>query len=88
MSEHQLTITPLSGIPPVRPGNDLSGLLIAALEQNAVAPRNQDILAVAQKIVSKAEGRYLDLATVKPGRRAYSPASRAAIIGAPSRISP
>lgn len=70
MREHQLTITPLSGIPPVRPGDDLSGLLIAALEQNAVAPRNQDILAVAQKVVSKAEGRYLDLATVKPSRRA------------------
>jgi coenzyme F420-0:L-glutamate ligase/coenzyme F420-1:gamma-L-glutamate ligase len=70
LSERQLTITPLSGVPPVRPGDDLSGLLIAALEQNAVAPRNQDILAVAQKIVSKAEGRYLDLATVEPSRRA------------------
>jgi coenzyme F420-0:L-glutamate ligase/coenzyme F420-1:gamma-L-glutamate ligase len=70
LGEHQLTITPLGGIPPVRPGDDLSGLLIAALERNAVAPRNQDIVAVAQKIVSKAEGRYLDLATVEPSRRA------------------
>jgi coenzyme F420-0:L-glutamate ligase/coenzyme F420-1:gamma-L-glutamate ligase len=70
LGQHQVTITPLGGIPPVRPGDDLSGLLIAALEQNAVAPRNQDILAVAQKIVSKAEGRYLDLATVEPSRRA------------------
>lgn len=70
MGQHQVTITPLGGIPPVRPGDDLSGLLIAALEQNAIAPRNQDILAVAQKIVSKAEGRYLDLATVEPSRRA------------------
>lgn len=70
MGEHQLTITPLGGIPPVRPGDDLSGLLIAALERGAVAPRNQDILAVTQKIVSKAEGRYRDLATVEPSPRA------------------
>ena len=70
MSEHQLTITPLGGIPPVRPGDDLPGLLIAALEQSGLAPRNRDILAVTQKIVSKAEGRYLDLATVEPSPRA------------------
>jgi len=70
LSEHQLTITPLGGIPPVSPGDDLSGLLIAALERNAIVPRNQDIVAIAQKIVSKAEGRYLDLATVEPSRRA------------------
>ena len=70
MSEHQLTITPLSGIPPVRPGDDLSGLLISALERSGFAPRDCDILAVTQKIVSKAEGRYLDLGAVEPGARA------------------
>ena len=70
MGKHQLTITPLGGMPPVRPGDDLSGLLIAALEQSSLAPRNQDILAVTQKIVSKAEGRYLDLTTVEPSLRA------------------
>jgi coenzyme F420-0:L-glutamate ligase / coenzyme F420-1:gamma-L-glutamate ligase len=70
LGEHQVTITPLGGIPPVRPGDDLAGLLIAALEQAAVAPRNQDILAVTQKVVSKAEGRYRDLAMVEPGPRA------------------
>jgi len=70
LGEHQLTITPLGGIPPVRQDDDLSGLLIAALERGGVAPRNQDILAVTQKIVSKAEGRYLDLATVEPSPRA------------------
>jgi coenzyme F420-0:L-glutamate ligase / coenzyme F420-1:gamma-L-glutamate ligase len=70
LSQHQLTITPLVGIPPVRPGDDLPRLLIAALEQSGLAPRSCDILAVTQKIVSKAEGRYLDLATVKPSPRA------------------
>jgi coenzyme F420-0:L-glutamate ligase/coenzyme F420-1:gamma-L-glutamate ligase len=70
LGKHQLTITPLGGMPPVRPGDDLSGLLIAALEQSGLALRHQDILAVTQKIVSKAEGRYLDLATVEPSTRA------------------
>jgi coenzyme F420-0:L-glutamate ligase/coenzyme F420-1:gamma-L-glutamate ligase len=70
LGKHQLTIAPLGDMPPVRPGDDLSGLLIAALEQNALTPGNHDILAVTQKVVSKAEGRYLDLATVEPSARA------------------
>jgi coenzyme F420-0:L-glutamate ligase / coenzyme F420-1:gamma-L-glutamate ligase len=70
LGKHQLTITPLGGMPPVRPGDDLAVLLIAALERNAAVPRHRDILAVTQKIVSKAEGRYLDLASVEPSARA------------------
>jgi coenzyme F420-0:L-glutamate ligase/coenzyme F420-1:gamma-L-glutamate ligase len=68
--QQQLTITALDGIPRIRPGDDLAQLLIAALERNGAAPRTQDILVVTQKIVSKAEGRYLDLATVEPDPRA------------------
>ncbi len=70
MRQQQLTITALDGLPRVRPGDDLAHLLIAALEQNGIAPRDRDILVVTQKIVSKAEGRYLELATVEPGARA------------------
>jgi coenzyme F420-0:L-glutamate ligase/coenzyme F420-1:gamma-L-glutamate ligase len=66
----QLTITALAGIPRIRPGDDLAALLIAAIERTGLTPRAGDILVVAQKIVSKAEGRYLDLATLEPGRRA------------------
>jgi coenzyme F420-0:L-glutamate ligase/coenzyme F420-1:gamma-L-glutamate ligase len=76
LGKHQLTITPLGGMPPVRPGDDLSGLLIAALEQNGLAPRHHDILAITQKVVSKAEGRYLDLATVEPSARARELAAK------------
>ena len=65
-----LTITALPGIPGVRPGDDLAGLLIAALERSAIAPQPGDILVVAQKIVSKAEGRFLDLAGIEPSQRA------------------
>lgn len=70
MGGHALTITALGGIPKVRPGDDVAALLIAALERSGHTPQPSDILVVTQKIVSKAEGRYLDLATVEPGSRA------------------
>ena len=70
MGDHAYTISPLGGMPNVRPGDDLSSLLIAALECNGFAPREHDILAVTQKIVSKAEGRYMELHTIEPSRRA------------------
>ena len=72
----------------MRPGDDLAGLLIAALEQNGLAPRAQDILVVTQKIVSKAEGRYLDLATVEPCARARELAAITGKDAAPRRGDP
>lgn len=65
-----LELIALRDVPLVRPGDDLAGLLIAALEHGGVRLRDRDVLVVAQKIVSKAEGRYVDLATVKPSARA------------------
>lgn len=70
MSQSQLTIAALDGIPMVHQGDDLPELLIAALERKAIAPRHRDILVVTQKIVSKAEGRYVDLTTVEPTPKA------------------
>jgi coenzyme F420-0:L-glutamate ligase/coenzyme F420-1:gamma-L-glutamate ligase len=54
----------------VRPGDDLAGLLIAAIDANGLKPQMGDILVVAQKIVSKAEGRLLDLSTIEPSPEA------------------
>jgi coenzyme F420-0:L-glutamate ligase/coenzyme F420-1:gamma-L-glutamate ligase len=54
----------------VKPGDDLAGLLAAALAPNGIALRPGDVLVVAQKIVSKAEGRIVDLATVVPSPQA------------------
>jgi len=65
-----LTLTALPGIPEVLPGSDLAGLLAAALEGSGLKLERHDILVVAQKIVSKAEGRYVELATITPGERA------------------
>jgi coenzyme F420-0:L-glutamate ligase / coenzyme F420-1:gamma-L-glutamate ligase len=67
-----VTLTPLPGIPMVRPGDDLADVLVAACERSALAPADGDVLAVAQKIVSKAEGCYRDLANVQPSVRAQS----------------
>src|SRR6266480_5483410 len=65
-----VTLTPIPDIPMIRPGDDLAGLLIAACARNALAPADGDVLVVAQKIVSKAEGRYVDLAKIRPSPRA------------------
>jgi coenzyme F420-0:L-glutamate ligase / coenzyme F420-1:gamma-L-glutamate ligase len=70
LSQAQLTITALAGVPHVRPGADLAQILIAALRAQTLAPRQRDVLVVTQKIVSKAEGRYVDLAALVPSERA------------------
>jgi coenzyme F420-0:L-glutamate ligase / coenzyme F420-1:gamma-L-glutamate ligase len=83
LSEHALTIVALEGIPGVRPGDDLAALLIAAIERSGSIPRAHDILVVAQKIVSKAEGRYLDLAAIEPSSGARE---LAALTGKDARL--
>jgi coenzyme F420-0:L-glutamate ligase / coenzyme F420-1:gamma-L-glutamate ligase len=65
-----LTLTALAGLPLVEAGDDLGGLLIAALHRMQIELRSKDVLVVAQKIVSKAEGRFVDLKTVVPSTRA------------------
>lgn len=58
----------LAGLPEVRPGDDLAAL-IAGL---GVALGDGDVVAVAHKVVSKAEGRLVDLADVSPGEEAIA----------------
>lgn len=61
-----LTLTPLAGIPLIQPGDNLGELLLLAAQKTGVDWQDGDILVVAQKIVSKAEGRLVDLSTVNP----------------------
>jgi coenzyme F420-0:L-glutamate ligase/coenzyme F420-1:gamma-L-glutamate ligase len=68
--EHALTLTALPGIPAIQPGDDLARILGDALSSAALRPRPDDVLVVTQKIVSKAEGRYVSLAEVTPSPRA------------------
>jgi coenzyme F420-0:L-glutamate ligase/coenzyme F420-1:gamma-L-glutamate ligase len=68
----------LDGIPEIRPGDDLAMLLVAAIGRAAVSPplREDDVLVVTQKIVSKAEGAIVDLTTVEPRPEAIEFARR------------
>src|SRR3954468_13525781 len=70
MIARSLTLTALAGLPLVQPGNDVSALLVAALRNMQIELRDKDVLVVAQKSVSKAEGRVLDLKKVTPSARA------------------
>lgn len=63
-------IIPLSTLPEVAPGDDLADLLAEAARQQSVAFRRGDVLVVAQKIVSKAEGRIVRLDSIEPSERA------------------
>jgi coenzyme F420-0:L-glutamate ligase/coenzyme F420-1:gamma-L-glutamate ligase len=63
MSPKNLTVTSLGGIPRVEAGDDLAALVIAAIERSGLGVQPTDIIVVAQKIVSKAEGRIRALAT-------------------------
>jgi coenzyme F420-0:L-glutamate ligase/coenzyme F420-1:gamma-L-glutamate ligase len=65
-----ISITPLHGIPEVRPQDDLVGLILAAVEGAQLRLADGDVVVVAQKIVSKSEGRLVKLADVIPGERA------------------
>ena len=67
-----LELIALQGLPLIRAGDDLGELIASALKRNGVTPRAGDVLVVAQKIVSKAEGRVVDLATVEPSAKALA----------------
>jgi coenzyme F420-0:L-glutamate ligase/coenzyme F420-1:gamma-L-glutamate ligase len=60
-------IIAVEGIPEVRPGDDLASHILGAAQRQGLAFADGDVLVVTQKIVSKAEGRIVDLATVTPG---------------------
>ena len=60
----------LGGIPVVQPGDDLATIIADALAREGLRLQDGDVLVVAQKIVSKAEDRFVPLATVTPSARA------------------
>ena len=71
-----LTFTALQGIPEIEPGMALDGVLAEALARNEIKLLDRDVLVLCQKIVSKAENRYVDLRTVEPGERALELAAK------------
>lgn len=65
-----ITYTALQGIKHVQPGDDLAAIVQDGLRRNGLQARDGDVLVLAQKIVSKAEGRSVELDSVQPSPRA------------------
>jgi len=66
-----LVLTALPGIPLIQPGDDLTEFILIALGEADIQLQDSDILILAQKIVSKAEGRLVNLTTVSPSQEAF-----------------
>lgn len=79
----RLVLHALEGLPEVSPGDDLPRLVGAALDRAGIALERGDALVVAQKVVSKSEGRLVDLADVVPSARAVE---LAAVTGKDARL--
>jgi coenzyme F420-0:L-glutamate ligase / coenzyme F420-1:gamma-L-glutamate ligase len=71
-----LEVIALTGLPLIKAGDDLVELIASSLKLNGLEPQAQDVLVVAQKIVSKAEGRMVDLATIEPSAKAITLAAK------------
>ncbi|MCL4249316.1 MAG: coenzyme F420-0:L-glutamate ligase [Anaerolineae bacterium] len=67
---NSLHITAIPGLPIIQPGDDLPVLIAGALTAADLTLQDADVLVVTSKIVSKAEGRRVDLRTITPGDEA------------------
>ncbi len=68
-----IELIPIEGFPEVRPGDDLAGMVAGAVQSSL---RSGDVLVVTHKIMSKAEGRLVNLNTVEPSALAKEYAAR------------
>ena len=66
----EIRIIPLTGIPAVRPGDDLGAILGDAVERSGGGLQANDVVVVCQKVVSKSEGRIVRVDEVHPRARA------------------
>jgi coenzyme F420-0:L-glutamate ligase/coenzyme F420-1:gamma-L-glutamate ligase len=74
--DEQLTLTALRDFPLVGAGDDLSQLILDALERNAIVLEAGDVMVVASKVVSRAEGRFVDLGTLEASSAARDLATK------------
>jgi coenzyme F420-0:L-glutamate ligase / coenzyme F420-1:gamma-L-glutamate ligase len=68
--DQSIQLLPLSGLPEIGEGDDLGSLIMQAARKERVGWRHGDVLVIAQKIVSKAEGCVLRLSSIQPSSRA------------------
>jgi len=70
VAPHTLNLFSLPGIPIVQPGDDIANLIIEGVGRAGKSLNNGDVIVIAQKVVSKSEGRFFDLEAVTPSERA------------------
>ena len=76
MTPGEIRVRAISGMPQVRPGDNLGALLADAIGRSGGSLRDGDVVVVAQKIVSKAEGQIVRLADIAPSPRAIELGAR------------
>ena len=67
-----LALTALKGIPIIKPGDNLAGIILSSIQQSDLTLEDGDILVLAQKIVSKAENQFINLANIQPSPQALA----------------
>lgn len=70
MTEQSVQMLAVTGIPDIKPGDDLATEILSAMDKNGLDLEDGDILIIAHKVVSKAEGQIVDLKTVEPSLEA------------------
>jgi coenzyme F420-0:L-glutamate ligase/coenzyme F420-1:gamma-L-glutamate ligase len=83
VNRRELRLIALSGVPLVQPGDDLCETILSAVARSGDQLRSGDVLVLAQKIVSKAQGRFVDLDQVSASARALELAK---VVGKDPRV--
>ena len=65
-----IQVLPVEGLPLFKTADDLVQITLARMRQSGIALENGDVLAIAQKVISKVEGRLIDLDSVEPSQKA------------------
>jgi coenzyme F420-0:L-glutamate ligase / coenzyme F420-1:gamma-L-glutamate ligase len=71
-----IQLLPILGLPEFRPGDELARAIVTAAGKSTIAFEHGDVLVIAQKIVSKVEGRVVDLSTIPPSQAARDLAAK------------
>jgi len=72
-----LTLTPLQNIPIIRQDDNLADMLVKSLQETDIELQDDDILVIAQKVISKSEGRMVDITSISPSEQAIALAQKA-----------
>ena len=66
----EITLTAIQNIPEINAGDEIASIINQCIEAQECSLKNNDVIVIAQKIISKSEDRFVDLKTVKPTDRA------------------